>query len=81
VKISKLISNLKKYQEEHGDVTLKEAKLVLPTHEEQFYLNSLKDKDKKMTTREYVALCNQGYFGKIKPKKLQGESKERLNDN
>ncbi|HEX5352222.1 MAG TPA: hypothetical protein VFW58_11385 [Trichococcus sp.] len=62
MRVKELIEQLEKYAKKKGDVMLLEVKIVFPEHGEHSYLNSLKDKDKKMTVKEYVKLCKENYW-------------------
>ena len=62
MKLSKLIEQLEKEKKKHGDYVLKELKIVFPSHTEFYYMNSIKDNSKKMSMKEYVQLCKDGYW-------------------
>lgn len=62
MRLKKLIEQLQKYEKEKGDVMLLEVKIVYPEAGHHSYLNSMKDKDKKMSVKEYIKLCKKGFF-------------------
>lgn len=60
MKVSELIKRLEDAKEAEGDFLIKEWKITIPSCTMSYALNSKKDKNKKMSLKEYLELCKEG---------------------
>lgn len=57
MQISDMIDELKKIKKQGGNLYIRNFKFEAEGFSQEYYLNSLKDKDKKMTRAEFRDFC------------------------